>query len=602
MIIAVRTPVGTKRVEVPDGSTVRSIYESLKNMGVNVEGTYLSISPRDPPMKPELTISQSGIKHGDMLLLISVQSTTNSSNNNNNNSSSSSNNNNNNTVSSPASSHSSSNSSSVSSGKSLSCKHAPGDKCVFCSDSLGEKKCTHPESATCPNCQDKKFTGKKLKWLCNHPPGGKCSNCLRVPKKVSYKCTHGPSAVCSNCIDKVTNSNSSGDVNSGNSGASSPAGDRSSAPSSPPNLDANNNNYVEKQSPFANKQKPAAAPATKCLHGANAKCTNCLPKDDPNDTEPPKRRCKNHGIHGSCIECIEWRESLKMKLKSQDAAHCPGAAIAVTPANEFQHYVSSRKFEEQRIGFLYGNFLQDGSVSVDVIYEPPQKGDKKSVTLLEDKSIDKIESLASLLGMTRVGWIFSHPSRKYVMSSSEILQAANYQNKFGNSFVTLILSVNSEGNSNLEAFQVSDQAMKLEKTGEFQSNQSEPTICKLKSPVLVEGSETLNADNNFFIVTVPVKAREDKPVLNCVFPVNNRNPPTSDSDLASYKIDNQDQSKLTFFSDFHFLVYLLMHGIFDLNTDLPLICDNVRSRTSNSLDIYYELIEAHVGELIGHDH
>lgn len=38
-------------------------------------------------------------------------------------------------------------------------------------------------------------TGKKIKWLCTHPPGAKCVNCMRPPKKnASYKCTH-PSCI-----------------------------------------------------------------------------------------------------------------------------------------------------------------------------------------------------------------------------------------------------------------------------------------------------------------------------------------------------------------------------------------------------------------------
>eukprot|EP01133_Synstelium_polycarpum_P007716 gene7716-9037_t len=411
-----------------------------------------------------------------------------------------------------------------------------------------------------------RFTGKKLKWLCNHPPGGKCSNCMRVPKNVAYKCTHGPTAVCGNCIDSKSK-----DKESASPSATTPT---SSAPSSP-KLDPNNNNNAS-SSGFAIKPKESKL---RCNHGANAKCPNCLPKDDESSTETPTRRCKNHGIHGSCIECIEWRESLKMKLKRQEAPHCPGIAVDVQCANVFQQYVRTRKFEDQRCGFLYGTFREDGSVSVDVIYEPPQKGDKNTFTMLEDKSIDKIESLA------------------------KITQAAQYQNKFGKSFVTLILSINSEGNSNLEAFQVSDQALKLEKTGDFAQNQLDPLICKLKTPVFVEGAETLNADNNFFIVNVPVKARDDKSIFNTVFPVNNRVPPTSDSDLASYKIDNQDQSKVTFFSDFHFLVYLaVQNNMFDMVTDMPVICENIRSRSSTNLYIYYELIEAAVGELIGHDH
>ncbi|EGG21275.1 nuclear protein localization 4 [Cavenderia fasciculata] len=570
MIIAVRTPSGTSKLDLNDTSIIKDVLSKLKALNVNIEGAFLASSPRGQPFKIESSLQNAGIRTGDLIYLLAGESPTETRRK----------------QEEAKKEEEEENKGPLTS----SCKHAATDRCVFCSDAKGEQKCVHPENATCVNCQDKKFSGKKLKWLCNHPKGSKCSNCLRVGKTVAHKCNHGPQAVCVNCMGKK-------DETSTNSSPSSTPG--TSSPKIDPNNNNNNNNETSK-STFANRTKEESK--LRCLHGPNAKCTNCLPKDDPNATEPPKRRCKNHGPNGSCIDCIEWREGLKMKLKAQDIAHAPGVAINFESANVFQQYISNKKFEEQRCGFLYGNYLDDGSVVVECIYEPPQKGNKTNFTLLEDKFIDKVESMASMLGLTRVGWIFSHPSRKYIMSSTDIIQAASFQNKYGKSFVTLILTINSEGKSNLEAFQVSDQALKLEKTGEFLANQEDPTKCKLKSPVFVEGSETNLADINFFIANVPVKAREDKPFLHTTFPVNNRIPETSNSDLVSYKIDNQDQSKLYFFSDFHFLIFLLINNIFDLKTDFPPICENIKSKTTTHLASYYDLIDAIVSQFIGYDH
>eukprot|EP01132_Coremiostelium_polycephalum_P005334 gene5334-6654_t len=574
--LATMSSNGSTRVQVNDNSILKDVMVALKSKGVEIDGTYLSKNPRGHPIEIGTTLSNLGIKTGDMLYLVSQQdinpnktttttttSTTSSTSTITNHFSN--NNNNNNSLEEEYKSR-----------LTPSCKHSIDDKCVFCTEAEGIKRCNHPENTTCPNCQNKKFQGKKLKWLCNHPPGGKCSNCLRVPKNVEYKCNHGPSAVCTNCMGKKNKS------------------------SEEENNNNNNNSKTAAFSPKTNVKEEIVK--LKCLHGPNARCTNCLPKDDPNEVKPPTRKCKNHGPHGSCVECIEWRESLKMKLKSQDAPKCPGALVDFQSANAFQQYLHLKKFQEQRVGFLYGNFLEDGTVVVDAIYEPPQKSDKKQVQILDDeihrKQNDKVESLANLLGKVRVGWIFSHPSRKYIMSSSEIIQAAHFQNKYSPSFITLILSINNEGQSNLEAFQVSDQALKLEKTGEFSNNQPEPSKCKLKSPVFEEGSETINADNNFFIVTVPVKAREDKSIFNVGFPVENREPSTHFSDFISYKIDNQDHSPLTFFSDFHFLIFLIENNIFDLNVDLPVICENIKNRSSDNLSFYFEIIEGQVQQLL----
>ncbi|KAK5579600.1 hypothetical protein RB653_009284 [Dictyostelium firmibasis] len=570
MIIAVRSPSGTTKINVSDTAIVKDLYVKLKENNVDIDGKSIAKTPRDPPLEVGDKLSTIGIKSGDLLHLVGGGSNNSKSSSGSNNNDNNNNNNNNNNKKELSYDEK------LPNGLTPRCKHSVGDKCVFCSDAQGMKRCEHPENATCPNCQDKKFKGRRLKWLCNHPAGGKCSNCLKVGKNVAYKCNHGPTATCVNCMDKSDEEDETQENNKDNSEI--------------------------KTSGFVPKVAVKNEVKTKCLHGPNQKCINCLPKDDPNSIEVPKRRCKNHGINGSCVECIEWRESLKMKLKSQDNPHAPGALVDFQAANIFQQYIANSKFEQQRIGFLYGNILSDGSVVVDSIYEPPQEcKDKQTPILLPDPLGDKIESTASMLGLTRVGWIFSHPSRKYTMSSTEIIQAASYQNKYGSSFVTLILSVNSDGQSNMEAFQVSDQALKLEKTGEFLPTQLDQTKCKLKSPVFEEGTETVNADTNFFIVTVPLKAREDKSIFDISFPVENRIPVNTLSDLASYKLEHKDVSPLKFFSDFHFLIFLLENQFLDFQSDFPIICENVRSRSSENLVGYLEILNYQIGDIIGHD-
>ena len=126
--------------------------------------------------------------------------------------------------------------------------------------------------------------------------------------------------------------------------------------------------------------------------------------------------------------------------------------------------------------------------------------------MLQDKDHDRVEQIASMLGLRRVGWIFSHPPRAkgIIMTPSEIATAAHMQNTYGEQVVTLILSVNEKGEGNLEAFQVSDQAMRLQSKGAFIAslNTSSPTEtagpesgasasgtkAKLREAVFVEGS------------------------------------------------------------------------------------------------------------------
>jgi NPL4 family len=91
-----------------------------------------------------------------------------------------------------------------------------------------------------------------------------------------------------------------------------------------------------------------------------------------------------------------------MRLKLQDTPHCIQALVDFQAANAFQNFLQERRFRIQRSGFLYGKYNDDGSTSVEVIYEPPQSSDKDQIVLLQDPDEDRVEKIASLLGLTRV--------------------------------------------------------------------------------------------------------------------------------------------------------------------------------------------------------
>lgn len=49
----------------------------------------------------------------------------------------------------------------------------------------------------------------------------------------------------------------------------------------------------------------------------------------------------------------------------------------------FQNYMWNFNFQKMRIGFLYGHYLDDGSVKVEFIYEPPQTTTENSFEFID---------------------------------------------------------------------------------------------------------------------------------------------------------------------------------------------------------------------------
>eukprot|EP00026_Physarum_polycephalum_P006987 Phypoly_transcript_07040.p1 GENE.Phypoly_transcript_07040~~Phypoly_transcript_07040.p1 ORF type:complete len:525 (+),score=46.80 Phypoly_transcript_07040:86-1660(+) len=520
MLIRIRAPFGTPRVEVNNNASVkdlkRVVFSLLQQEKVAVtseDDIFLSLDPSGASLllDNDASLSSSNVSHGTMLYLI---------------------------MDAPPSASSS--------------RPTPSTSNTQPSE-LVQPKCTHPPNAKCVHCSSAQAppppapkttgTGKKIKWLCTHPPGAKCVNCMRPPKKnATLKCTHPSYMVCPNCI---------GD-----------AKDTTKTNGTTPKIDKSH-----------------------CNHGPNGACPNCRPvvEEDLVST-----RCRNHGPNGSCIECIEREDRRKLRLKLQDTPHCIQALVDFQAANTFQSYLQEHRFRIQRCGFLYGKFNDDGSSSVEVIYEPPQRSEKDQIVILPDPDEDRVEKIASLLGFTRVGWIFSHPARAYVMSSTEIQRAAEFQIKYGERFVTLILSVNEKGQGNLEAFQVSDQAVKLAQQNMFLPS-TDLTKCRFQNPVYVEGAETTVADYHFFLVTVSVKSK-DKGLLKADFPVENREQAQARSDLKVHLMHHAKRPFIEQVSDFHFLLFL-SKGYLDLNTDFPTLCEAIIYKRPQDLEGFKFLLD-----------
>merc|ERR1712146_511241 len=74
---------------------------------------------------------------------------------------------------------------------------------------------------------------------------------------------------------------------------------------------------------------------------------------------------------------------------------------------------------------------------VYALYEPPQQGQIEGFTVLPDPTNEHAERVARMLGICRVGWVFTTPARTKTdsdeplntLASSEVAMAAHFQHK-----------------------------------------------------------------------------------------------------------------------------------------------------------------------------
>jgi len=231
---------------------------------------------------------------------------------------------------------------------------------------------------------------------------------------------------------------------------------------------------------------------------------------------------------------------------------------------------------------------EGGEVAVDFIYEPPQQGTEDSLLLFRDPDEEKqVEAIAIGLGMRRVGFIFTQTitqgKKDYTLSNAEIRQAAELhaESELKEWFTALVkLEVNDEGGADVhfEAFQLSDQCVKLFKEGWFVENCTDLDlkITRMKKDVVILGKDTRDVDNDFFLVLV--KILDHQGPLSSTFPIENRDTPVTLRALKNHLDKTKNFSYVKRISDFHLL--LLLAKYLDVNADVPQLAACVQAQAS----------------------
>lgn len=316
----------------------------------------------------------------------------------------------------------------------------------------------------------------------------------------------------------------------------------------------------------------------------------------------------------------------KIVIKTQKYPVCSLCAIDKNAAQMFQIYLREMAFQVQRMGYLLGEAVpgvkpnrdqDESSDSSDdesdsktstlmdttkhdfkalqcaVIYEPPQSGDVGGVIELNDPLETRVDQLSSLLGMHRVGWIFSHngQNRPHSLINEDILKMAKMQSKYGEKFVTVVVSPNEKFQAKFEAFQVSKQCVSLYEKGLLEIDSEKPNILKCKVPVECERKIINEIDILMFIVNVPIQNTTSR--FHVGFPPNNRfDQPQSLSKVKELLLKRPGLfvEKVT---DFHLLLF--MSEYLSLSSDFPVLCDAIKTKNdSKAKDIQF-LFEAYTG-------
>eukprot|EP01089_Gocevia_fonbrunei_P005341 TRINITY_DN1564_c0_g1_i1.p1 TRINITY_DN1564_c0_g1~~TRINITY_DN1564_c0_g1_i1.p1 ORF type:complete len:321 (+),score=64.12 TRINITY_DN1564_c0_g1_i1:315-1277(+) len=306
---------------------------------------------------------------------------------------------------------------------------------------------------------------------------------------------------------------------------------------------------------------------------------------------------------------MEHYDSQGLIFKNQETTECKSVSLDHHSCDKFQQNLQSYGFSKFRIGFLYGSFSPSGDVTVDFIYEPPQENTPTDFHLKPSSSdeLAKVGKLAEFLNLKRVGWIFGRPNREEMFLSKEILCATKFRvdaedmyGPEGKLFVNVVVSQTDEGYSNFEAFQVTDQAVKLYRSKLFTDQKGgsvgDPEVATTKSAEFIKvndnvllftqgGGKQEKKELESVLFVKPIALKPDyKGKLGTEFPIENREEaPQTGEILKRYmggKLNSGSFVKIV--ADFHLLLYLA-NKYFDISD--PTIAEICKAINNGSGDL-----------------
>ena len=329
-----------------------------------------------------------------------------------------------------------------------------------------------------------------------------------------------------------------------------------------------------------------------------------------NAFRPGLQSLRTQKLHWSLTDMIEFDNKYTYEIKSEPLNSISCVSLNSELCKSFQNYVRNYNLASYRVAYLYGKLVPahqiEGSIEnknkiqkekeikniqnerkinlkdleklsdkesksklgvvIYTFYEPPQDSSSIEIVILDDTQKEKVELITKALGLEKVGFLFSHTSKRenYTLSTNELLTAGEQaleasSGQFNSPFI-IIRMLNNEKESAFDAFSLTPQFIEMTAENAILSS-DDPGLSAINQSytVIVEKKESSVVDNDFFIKTLPIFSQST--YMKCDFPIYNRPyefPPNSQAlqSILKKTIGQSDIVLAKALSDLQLLLYL----------------------------------------------
>ncbi|KAK8895808.1 hypothetical protein M9Y10_013693 [Tritrichomonas musculus] len=289
-------------------------------------------------------------------------------------------------------------------------------------------------------------------------------------------------------------------------------------------------------------------------------------KDD-NKTEEIKNFQAQWGDRAVGASFFEYKKRKLPVIDEQADSSCYKIRVGKEALRRFQAIAFNENFASHRITFLFGRINKiTGTITVHCSCEPEQTNYPDHVEISPDFDISIPLLISDYFGMECVGIAISHAADlHYPMTQYMVQLAAYYQNFFSEYFTTLVVTPDPKDDSNvqMEAFQVTDAAMKLDQ-GQYFSPSDNPHEVNFTEEILnsVQNKRCKSCNVNILLTAVRIKQTESK-FPSHEFPSPSQYP--GPLDFVAYMNNKESFPTWMQLFDFNLLVYLVYNNIISEN-------------------------------------